>query len=69
MINMKKLHTRMMMEGKGLWGKLKIEDKVFWPMVAGILIAFLFIMNSILFSHLCKLGDPSKEWDEIAIRR
>ena len=43
---MKKLHTRMMMEGKGLWGKLKIEDKVFWPMVAGILFAFLFIMNS-----------------------
>jgi len=42
---MKKLHTRIMIEGKELWGKLKIEDKVFWPMLLGIITGFIIAIS------------------------
>ena len=38
---MKKLYTRVMLEGEKLWGRLNIDDKVFWPMLLGIVTGFI----------------------------
>jgi hypothetical protein len=42
---MKKLHIRMMLEGEKLWGRLNIDDKVFWPMFLGIVTGFIIAIS------------------------